>query len=406
MTYKVMIVGSDMSLSLDADSPDEAARMYGERVPLPETGILLVEGGQPSAYHQYKITGNELLPVVAQEHKPEDAIEKPVAAASGEGLTLGCPACYRAVSIPTERLPGRHRCPHCGHEFDAPQKDVIEQRRRDAPRHHWLVLGENGASREFQGLEAVAEAMSGGAISPADMAVPGPLMPAVSVRKLAAAERTLRKLYDPLPVFADFWSWALVAIVPALCISLLGLFSKAHNPAVGLMWFAAIIVILIAAGGLMLVTLILAIPVIGLIIGGVLLILTVGSALGGYLALAVVGGGGMWVLNLLHKAMYPLARKIGTLMKVEQERIQNWEKWMEPVVDDAGATGCSQAQQTPPTETDAPLAGPERKLVDGRECIVFPCPECGEKISAKAIHSGMVQRCPACNERTMVPDVF
>ena len=176
MTYKVMIVGSDMSLSLEADSPDEAARMYGERVSLPETGILLVEGGQPSAYHQYKITGSELIPVVAQEQKPAPAIEKPVAAgtstaADGEGLTIGCPACHRALSVPTGRLPGRHRCPNCGHEFDAPSKDIIEQRRRYAPRHHWLVLNESGEAREFQGLEAVAEAMSGGVISPADLAV-------------------------------------------------------------------------------------------------------------------------------------------------------------------------------------------------------------------------------------------
>ena len=40
------------------------------------------------------------------------------------------------------------------------------------------------------------------------------------------------------------------------------------------------------------------------------------------------------------------------------------------------------------------------------DTINFGCSECGKPISFKKRHAGLVVRCPECNERVMVPEVF
>lgn len=248
-----------------------------------------------------------------------------------EQFIIGCALCHEAMSLDVDKVEGKHQCPKCGHEFDTASKEVIEKNRQEAPAHNWVVAKGNGQDIPLQGLDTIAKAMTDGCVTPSDLVVTAPLLPSVSVRLLAGAQKELRRLYDPIGVFADFWSWVLVAILPAICLALFGLTMQHPNPAIGLAWFGAIIAILLAAAGLILFTLLCMIPIVGWIIAGIVLIATAGSAILGYLGLAIVGGGGIWLLNLLHKVMRPLARGIGRMAGVEKGRISNWQQWMETV---------------------------------------------------------------------------
>jgi hypothetical protein len=214
-------------------------------------------------------------------------------------------------------------CQECRHEFDSPLKKAIEKRRQEAPAHHWLVLKESGEEFPLQGIEAIAKAISDGSLLPSYRAVTGPYLPAEPVRTLAGKEKKLKKLYDPVWAFADFWSWLLVVLIPAACLSLIGLVIDG-NAAIGLIWPVAVAVILVSLALFMVTTMLMNIQgcgplIVFLITGGFL----------GYLALLVVGALGFLLLGALHKAMCPLARLIGRAIGVEKKRISNWEGWME-----------------------------------------------------------------------------
>lgn len=245
---------------------------------------------------------------------------------------IGCPSCHRALSVPTWQLGCKQECPFCNHIFDTLPKEEIERKRKSAPPHKWLVIKESGEEFTAQGIDTIRNAISDGTISPTDYVVDGPFLPAMSVRVLAGQEKKFKKLYDPLPVFADRWSYLLVVLIPILLIFLIAVNSTGESAisvfcGSALTWLLILgILIAVVILSTLLTVLMSSFPV----FGSVIVALVTGGFIG-YIALLVAAIIAVFILTMLQKAMRPLARAIGRVVGVERKRISNWQQWMQSV---------------------------------------------------------------------------
>lgn len=248
--------------------------------------------------------------------------------AHSSGIVIGCPSCHKTISVPADKFGGPFTCIHCHAMTTLPSKKDIDEEQKKQPKHSWLVIKKDDATLSLEGLSAIAKAITSGILLPSDQVVTGPFQPPVSARSLAAAEEDLRKLYDPVGVFSDSCSWALVGLVPAACISLVSTFIEGASPRYGITWLFAIAFIYVASAIITIVNIILVIPIVGIILGGIAFIASAGAAGLAYLLLAIAGFGGMKILQLMREAFRPLAYKIGRLIRLDRKRVSNWEDWM------------------------------------------------------------------------------
>jgi len=234
--------------------------------------------------------------------------------------------CFSEITVGELKSEESEWCPVYRKIFTVPAKDEIERLRKAAPPYRLSVIKDHKEVRVLNGIAKIRSAMADGSLSPNDLAVLGPFCPALPVRGIANGINALKKLYNPIDVFADFWSWGLVAVIPAVVLTVIG-----GNPALGLWWFSYLIVALLVIGGGVLITLIWSRQLVGYIVFGVLTLVTAGLAIPVGLGLLVGALVNVLILKLLHTIMRPLARLIGCLSGIERNRISNWAEWMKPV---------------------------------------------------------------------------